>query len=335
MIDTAIQLPDAPPIPGLRFRMFDPSRDYPAFVALIAAANLADAVDYLPSIDGLRSEHEHAAEFDPRRDTILAEIEGELVAAGQTDVRTSEGLGSHWVDGWVLPAWRRRGLGRALLHWTERRAADVARVDGRRPERTLDTWPDESQVGATALYASEGYAIVRYGFQMARGLADPIPDRSLPDGIEIRPVAEADHRAIWDADAEAFRDHWSPTDRTEADFRAWFADPDLDTGLWRVAWDGDEVAGSVMTIVWARENELLGQRRGWLEHIATRRPWRRRGVAAALIVDALRGLRDAGMTEAVLGVDAENPTGALRLYETLGFRRVRTGIAYRKEFRAE
>ena len=169
---------------------------------------------------------------------------------------------------------------------------------------------------------------------MVRDLSRPIPERPLPAEVEIRPVVEADHRRIWDADAEAFRDHWNRADRTEADFEAWFASPDLDTSLWRVAWDGDEIAGSVMTFVFPGENEQLGLRRGWLEHVSVRRPWRRRGLASALIVDSLRVLLELGMTEAALGVDSENPTGALHLYEALGFHRARTGVAYRKAFTA-
>jgi mycothiol synthase len=335
MIETWIQLPDAPPIAGLRFRMFDPGHDYPALVELIRAANAADGVDWVPTVDNLRTDHEHGGEYDPRRDLLLAEIDGELVAAGETNVRTRDGIGVHQVEGWVAPAWRRRGIGRALLHWTERRAAEVARVDGRPPQRALSSWPDEDQVGATALYAGEGYRIVRFGFLMVRDRADPIPDAPLPDGLEIRPVEPADHRRIWDADSEAFRGHWNAMERTEADFEAWYAIPELDTSLWRVAWDGGEVAGSVMSFVWADENEALGMRRGWLEHVSVRRSWRKRGLASALITDSLRALRAAGMTEAALGADAENVSGAVRLYESLGFRRHRTGVSYRKDFSAD
>jgi GNAT superfamily N-acetyltransferase len=82
------------------------------------------------------------------------------------------------------------------------------------------------------------------------------------------------------------------------------------------------------------ENEALGIRRGWLDHVSVRRPWRRRGVASALIVAALDGLRSAGMTEAALGTDAENVTGAVPVYERLGFRRARTTVKYRKGFEA-
>ena len=335
MIETRIQLPDAPAISDLRFRMFDPARDYEAYADLIGEANRADGVDEVPTADNLRVEFSHGAEFDPRRDIVLAEIGGVLIAAAKTEVRTRDGIGVHHVEGWVRPAWRRRGLGRALLHWTERRSVEVARVDGRPPKRALSAWPDEDQVGATALYESEGYEIVRYGFMMVRDLADPIPDTPLPVGLEIRPVLETDHRRIWDADTEAFRDHWDSGERTEADFESWFATPGIDTRLWRVAWDGDEVAGSVMTFVWTAENEALGLSRGWLEHISVRRSWRRRGLASALITDALRALRDAGLAEAALGVDAENVSGALRVYEAIGFRRARTGVSYRKMFTAD
>lgn len=329
-----IELPDAPAIPGLTFRMFDPARDYEGYADLIGEANQADGVDELPTAHELRVEHEHAGEFDPRRDLVLAEVDGVLAGAARTDVRTRDGMGVHHVAGWVRPAFRRRGLGRALLRWTERRAAEVALVDGRGTRRELRGWPDEEQVGSTALFESEGYTILRYGYFMLRDLAEPIPDVALPAGLEIRPVVEADHRRIWDADEEAFRDHWNPAERTEEDFRGWFAAPEIDTGLWRVAWDGDEVAGSVMTCIFAHDNEVLGIRRGILEHVSVRRPWRKRGLASALIADSMRALRAAGMTEAGLGVDAENPTGALSLYEGLGFRRYRTGVLYRKAFTA-
>ena len=143
-------------------------------------------------------------------------------------------------------------------------------------------------------------------------------------------MVAADHRRIWDADSEAFRDHHDAATRSEEDFERWFTMPNIDTSMWRVAWDGDEVVGSVMTFIWPEENEKLGLNRGWLEHISVRRPWRKQGVAKALIVDTLRMLRDLGIAEGALGVDAKNPTGALQLYESLGFRQHRTGISFRK-----
>jgi mycothiol synthase len=84
--------------------------------------------------------------------------------------------------------------------------------------------------------------------------------------------------------------------------------------------------------VWTEENKLLGLRRGWLEHVSVRRRWRNRGLASALIAESLRGLRDAGLSDAALGVDAENISGAVRVYERMGFRRARTALSFRKDF---
>jgi mycothiol synthase len=217
-----------------------------------------------------------------------------------------------------------------LLHWAEARSRQAAAESTALEPHAITRWVSETQTGAIALLKAEGYQQVRYGFMMVRSLADPIPDAPMPEGLEVRPVVEADHRRIWEADAEAFRDHWDAGERTEEDFVALFSIPGIDTSMWRVAWDGDEVAGSVMNFVFAEEIEKLGIRRAWLEHISVRRPWRRRGLAAALIADSLRELRDRGLEEAALGVDAENLSGALRVYESLGFRRYRMGIAYRK-----
>ena len=79
------------------------------------------------------------------------------------------------------------------------------------------------------------------------------------------------------------------------------------------------------------ENETLGSSRGWLDHISVRRPWRRRGLASALIARSflILGTR---VPEAALGVDAENLSGACPVYESMGFRRHRVGVAYQKEF---
>jgi ribosomal protein S18 acetylase RimI-like enzyme len=85
-----------------------------------------------------------------------------------------------------------------------------------------------------------------------------------------------------------------------------------------------------MTFIWPDENELLGVRRAWLEHVSVRRPWRGRGLASALIADTLRMLQARGFEDAVLGVHGENPTGAVGLYERAGFRVHRRWVLWRK-----
>jgi mycothiol synthase len=326
-----VTLPDAPPVDGLSFRPFELDRDVAPLADLIVEADLADQDNYLPSVDELRNELEHQpGPFDPSRDMLVAEVDGKLIGGTMRTARVRAGVVQHEIDGWVRPEQRRRGIGRALLHWTEARSHEAAGEWAGSEPHAITRWVSDTQVGAVALLKAEGYRQVRYGFMMVRSLAEPIPDAPLPAGLEVRPVVEADHRRIWDSDTEAFRDHWDAGERTEEDFVGWFSTPGIDTSMWRVAWDGDEVAGSVMNFVFEEENAKLGVGRAWLEHISVRRPWRRRGLAAALIADSLRELRARGLDEAALGVDAENLSGALRLYESLGFRRYRTGIAFRK-----
>ncbi len=106
--------------------------------------------------------------------------------------------------------------------------------------------------------------------------------------------------------------------------------PDYDPSLLRVAWQGDQVAGMVLSFIDKDQNEMYGRKRGYTENICVRRPWRRQGLAKALIASSLFALKERGMIEAGLGVDAENISGALNLYELMGFRVVKKNIIYRK-----
>jgi mycothiol synthase len=97
-----------------------------------------------------------------------------------------------------------------------------------------------------------------------------------------------------------------------------------------VAWAGDEVVGSIQAYIDFLENEEYHRRRGWTEEITTSKPWRKRGLAAALIARNLRHFKSLGLQEAALGVDTQNLSGALRLYERMGFRVTKSSTLYRK-----
>ncbi|MEK6719560.1 MAG: GNAT family N-acetyltransferase [Chloroflexota bacterium] len=321
----------APDIDGFVFRRFAPEHDYPGITAVLQAQMLADHVSYLPTEASIRNDYDNMAGFDARRDAIVAEVGGRIVAMGAVIRSIRDGATQFTLDAAVHPEWRRRRIGTAILRWQEARAQERLDEEPADGNVALMSWIDDTQVGALALLANAGYRQVRYGFMMLRDLADAIPDVSLPAPLEIRPVREEDHRRIFEAENEAFRDHWNHREQEEVDFVRTFAQPDIDTSLWRIAWDGDEVASVVMNCIYPEENEGLGVRRGWLDRISTRRPWRRRGVASALIVSSFQAFRERGMTDAALGVDSENPNGALGLYVGLGFRRHQTGIAHRKE----
>jgi len=315
------------------FRLFDPAADFPAAAELISDAHAHDDVDWLPTPELLTHEWGRTPGFDPAADVLVAESGGLAVGLVAADWRSRHTKIVHQVEIWVRPSSRRNGIGGTLLTWAEghARATVAAGIGGPTDlPHEIGGWGDADSPGHAQLAARRGYRVTRYGFEMRRRVGDPITQGALPDGLEVRPVRPDDYRTIWDADVEAFRDHFEASVRTDADYEQWITSPTLDTSLWQVAWDGDDVAGSVITSINAEENEKLGLKIAWLDHISVRRPWRKRGVASALIASTLHILRERGMEIAALGVDAENPTGALRVYEAMGFARHKTGISYRK-----
>jgi mycothiol synthase len=194
----------------------------------------------------------------------------------------------------------------------------------------LGSWSAEGQVGDVALLERHEFKPVRWFFEMTRPTLDDIPEVELPEGIQVREVTADDTKAVWDADVEAFQDHWGGFDASEESMRRFLDSPSFDPSLWVIAFDGEQVAAGVINAIYPEENATLGTQRGWLDSVFTRRPWRRRGLARALIVRSLVKLRERGMTSAVLGVDADNPTGALGLYESTGFAVSHRAMAWRR-----
>ena len=315
----AVAVIDAPAIPGLRFRRLAGPGDYAAITRLRQACTLEDRGDDMLTEADVANLIENPFHTDPYRDTVLAEIDGLLAGMQWTTARVIEGTFVAGLRGYVHPAWRRRGLGRALIahgeeHGRRNAPPEAAGLPG--------AWQAEAaslETGAQALFRQRGYVPYRFAYTMTRDLADPIPKIPLPAGIEIRPAVPDHTRAIWEAEREAFQDHPGYVPWTEENYQRFLRCPHYDRALWRVAWDGDQVAGMVLSFVNAEENAAFGRRRGYTEDIAVRQPWRRMGLASALLADSLRALQGIGLSEAALGVDAENPNRALALYQRLGF----------------
>jgi mycothiol synthase len=326
---TWLALGALPALPGLRARRVRDDADYEAMAAVNTAANLADGIPWIPTADHLRRELGDSDGIELATDLVIVERDGSVVAFAGVERVVRGDHPMFEIFGTVHPAHRRLGIGGALL------SANLARAGQRAADESFEgpieaaTGAEEHEIGARALLDAAGFSIVRHFFLMRRADLADIPDVPLPDGLELRRVVPAVHRTIFEAEEEAFRDHWGARDHGEDAFRRTYGTPELDTDLWVVAWDGDEVAGVVQTWIWGTENETLGVRRGWLEHISVRRPWRRRGLAHAMTARALTRLREAGMDDAMLGVDSENPSGALGLYERLGFEVQSRSSAYR------
>ena len=329
--DTWLVLADAPAIDGLRFRRpRGDDADYEAIAEVMAAANLHDGIPWLPTARSLREGIETSVGVDPATDMVITEIDGRVVAESGTERVMRDGVAVYEAWGTMRPDVRRRGLGRALLRENLRRARERSTGEPAGLAVEVRSQAHENEIGHRTMLRSERFKPIRWFFGMRRPTLADVPDAPLPEGLELRAVRSDQHRAIFEAEREAFRDHWSAREQTEGDFAFTFGRTELDTDLWVVAWDGDEIAGVVQGWIYPEENATLGVARGWLEHISVRRPWRRRGLGRAITAEALRRLGHAGMREAMLGVDAENPTGALGLYEGLGFEVDHRSVTYRR-----
>lgn len=317
---------------ALRTRPYAGPSDVPDIVRVYNAAAADDRVDEVWTEEGLAAWLAHPSEqFDAARDAVIGELDGRVVAIGRVDWADNRDgrTRDYRLWGTVDPAHRGRGFGTQLLAELEGRLEALAATHEHDRESVLMSFAPAGRTSEVLLRAN-GYVPVRWFIDMVRPTLDGIIEPPMPAGLELRPVTPDQHETIWRANREAFRDHWGGSDESLEQLQRILSDPDTDTTMWLTAWDGDEVAGGVWNEIRPAENEALGIRRGWLDSVWTRRAWRKRGLASALIGRSLTLLRERGMTSAILGVDADNPTGANALYEQAGFEVHDRFVALRK-----
>lgn len=275
--------------------------------------------------------YEHLHDCDPGLDVFLVETDdGEPVAYGRKMVDDVTDGRDGVVFAPTVPEHLTRELFDAIADAEEAHLlphlVDVPnaryRSDAAHPGHGLEP------TGEAAWLEARGYDARHWGATLVRPHLDDIPERALPDGVELRPATEEQLRTIVAAHHECFRGEWDFAEITEGDFAWIIDDPYRDHTLWKVAWAGDEVVGQVKSFVNHDENAERGYLRGYTEYISTHRDWRNRGIAGTLLAWSLQELKDRGMTEAALGVDTDNPGGAFHLYQSLGFQVVATNAFY-------
>ncbi len=326
-----IILPDAPQISGLSFRGFQGESDYPKMVAVIQGSKDADQIERIDTVEDVARNYQHLVNSDPYQDMLFAESDGEVIAYQRVLWREEvDGPRIYQFFGFLLPTWRCKGIGRAMIHQAERRLLEIAATHPKGGSSYFECEGADTEKSKEALLVSEGYKAIRHSFIMVRPDLENIPDLVLAEGIEIRPVLPEHYQKINDASKEAFRDEWGFSPENEPSVEQWLEDPNFDPSLWRVAWEGDQVVGMVLSFINKQENQEYNRKRGWTENICVRRPWRKRGIAKTLIAASLRAIKERGMEEATLGVDTENLSGALQLYESMGYRSIKRFSIYRK-----
>jgi mycothiol synthase len=329
-----ISITEAPQIPGLRFRGFRGEEDFPKMLAVIDGSKDMDGIERSETLEDITNNYKYLTNCDPFTDMLFTEVNGQPVAYNRVFWYQEEnGPRIYTVFGFLLPEWRRKGIGTAMLRWGEARLRVIAADHPKEGPHYFQSFVTDTEKGTIALLEAEGYQAIRYGFEMVRDLSEPFPAAPMPAGLEVRPVEEKHLRAIWEAAVEAFRDHWGYAPPKEDEYQQMLADPHFDPSIWKIAWDGDQVAGMVQNFVNQNENEEYERLRGYTEGICVRRPWRKRGLAKSLIVQSMQMFKEMGMTETALGVDAENTSGALYLYKSCGYKVVKQSTTFRKEMK--
>ncbi|MGH3109947.1 MAG: GNAT family N-acetyltransferase [Gaiellaceae bacterium] len=238
---------------------------------------------------------------------------------------TLVGYGDRWSS-------KERNRLRLELHVTEADAGaallrELERATALAPGARATAGVSEEDDTLRGVFEAAGYALDRHTFRMAVSLHEAVP-AELPEWVEVgayEPEHEAEIHAVHQ---EAFSELADHTPLSLEEWRTWFVEsPGFDPSLWFVAWDGADVAGIALCQVhWSGVPT-----HGHVNVLAVKRPWRGRGLGAALLTHAFEEMKRRGMTRATLGVDANNATGAVRLYERVGMHVERRHDVYRKE----
>ena len=331
LINDRICIPNAPEIPGLNFRAWRGEPDLPLMLEVINGCKAEDQIERTETLENITNTYNHLEHCDPYQDMLIAEIDDRMIAYTRvTWNKQEDGLTFYQTFGFLLPEWRRQGIGSAMLAWTEDRLRQVASSHEKTGLRFFQAWVADTEAGTNAMFQKAGYQPARYEFNMSRPISDLLPEAPMPTGLEVRPVKPEHIRPIWDAMQEAFRDHWGFAEEGEETYLAWQGQSSFQPNLFKVAWDGDQVAGMVLNFIDEPENVEYKRLRGYTEGISVRRPWRKKGLARSLIVQSIQMFKDMGMTETALGVDSQNLSGALRLYQGVGYRQTKQFTIYRK-----
>lgn len=319
-------------VPGLTFRGFRGEPDYKIIHEIMTASFEADEIEEESTLEDLTREYSNVERCNLYTEMIFAEINGKPVGYGRC-WWYQEADGDYVYPSFIhlIPEGRGMGIGLAMLQHLHTRINEIARQHPTEAPKFYQMWSADTEQWLTELITDLGLEPVRYSFLMTRPCSLPIEISPLPEGLEVRDVKTDELRKVWDGIHEAFLDHFGMYLPTEEQYQNWVMDPEFQPHLWKIAWEGDELVGTELNYILYSENEKYNRKRGYTEGISVRRPWRRKGLARALLTRSIKMFQEMSMEETCLGVDTKNPNGALKLYESVGYKEIKRYVNYRKQ----
>ena len=227
----------------------------------------------------------------------------------------------------VHPDYAHIGIQACLLHKMENFVWQCASLFPSGARITMEAWIDEANLPMRKLFEEHGFSIVRSTWRMEIEMEQTPPEPLLPEGILIRSfVPGQDERNTFEANDEAFRDHWGHVPGNYTEWLRWAIErEDFDPNIYFLACDNEQIAGVSLC--------LQKPASGWVDDLSVRRPWRHRGVGMALLQHTFREFYRRGIYKVTLDVDSQNLTGATRLYQRAGMHRTRCHNTFEKEIR--
>jgi mycothiol synthase len=308
--------------------------DIASYVRLQEEARVADAGEEVMTEEIAR--HELSDPHCPvATNTLALALPDGSLAASIMILERLQGIDSRRVFLWGVthPTHRGRGIGSEILAWALFRADEILAEQPAELLRLGEAFKEERQTDAIALHEAAGFRPARWYIDMRRDLHEPLP--GMPDlgSLRLEPYVPALAEPQWSAKASLWASRRGSEPLTpEIWGRDFIGDPFFRSDLSFVAFDGEQIAGYAVNYVIESDWEATGVREGWVGQLGVRRPWRRRGLATALLVRSMEAFLAAGLEAATLGVDAENPTGALGVYERVGFRPIRRSVRLQRPY---
>jgi mycothiol synthase len=305
--------------------------DIDAVVALLAAAEPEDRTGEFWDAEDLTDEWVN--------DLVDLAVDGVLVQNGDDVVGYATAIAPPtfrdafvvYLGGRVHPRRRGRGIGRALLEWQLARGAQVHA--GRHPEAPARLAVDvpATMPSLDRLVRRAGLTEDRRYFWMERPLEAP-PAVPAVGGVDLVPFDWVRDDEVRRAHNAAFTEHHGSSERDVASWQVMFTGrtafrPDLST----LAIADGAVVGYALVYVYESDTRATGVRAAYFGQIGVLPHARGRGLATAAVATSLRAAAARDCHVGALQVDSLNASGAVGLYERLGFRTTRIRTAWNRE----